>query len=200
MGEREKNNYEPIEKGNEINLPEVAHSRIFEAKRNPNILVKKIRGQLDEIEEDYKLGRDNFGDLFPDNQLVIAGKNREMAIAYILMSRVYEVALTPENGKVVLEQLDSIVAKIVGIYLANLATDQYGSRRGIAPDIYPKNMIFGKTAHSPEPRWYCVDNYPLLFPEPDSMRDMVNELIKDYSGFYNFPKITEIIDKLRHLS
>lgn len=194
-------NFDPVEKGKAVDLLElVNYSRIFEARKNSNVFVKEIAGEdLEKVAREYKFLRADFGDLFPENQLVIAGKNRETARAYILMDKVEQVGLTKENEQNFFAGLDSMVASVVDYYATNLISDEAGQQTAQIPDIQTKNLIFGITAKNPDPRFYCVDNYPAIKLSRNDLLQIVSELVNSYYGRYGFPKIRQALEGLSRL-
>jgi len=83
-------NFEPFLKGKKVQPGELGgYASIFEAKKDPNIYIKEIDEEnIQKVIDEYNFLKQNFGDFFPKNQLVIAGKNKDNARAYILMEKV----------------------------------------------------------------------------------------------------------------
>jgi len=197
-------NFEPFLKGKKVQPGELGgYASIFEAKKDPNIYIKEIDEEnIQKVIDEYNFLKQNFGDFFPKNQLVIAGKNKDNARAYILMEKVNAETITKENKNIFLKSLFEFLEKIINFYIKNSSFDKNNNKvMGKVIDFYPRNLIFGKTKGDKQPRLYCIDNYPFLYINKKQLIEILSEVDKYFhiSETQYGPKLLNLILKVQQL-
>lgn len=196
-------NFDPVEKGVAINFGFPAnYARIYQAQKNPDIWIKEIEeidneDKLNKVIEDYKFLRHNLGDIFPDNQLVLAGKDKKTVKAYILMKKVTAVPLTMENRDQYFAELDALLARVINFYIDHATANKYGETVSTIPDINQRNLVYGTIAGQSKPKLYCVDNYPSLTLGLEEFCEIISQNTNTESD--RFPQVLQAYQRLNVL-
>jgi hypothetical protein len=197
------NDYFPVEKGKEFKFRMPGgYSKIFEARKNSNIYIKDVDEEnINKVISEYKFIKKNFNDLLPENQLVIYGKDKNSSKACILMEKVHQEPI--KNYYEFVLNLDSILERIINFYIQNLNYDLKQKRFLVEIiDIFPRNIIWGKTSKDKKPRIYFIDNYPSLKLDLKGFFEAISMILNDF-GIKNpekdLPKTMQAIKKLQKI-
>ncbi|MGC8775964.1 MAG: hypothetical protein ACP5QN_01460 [Minisyncoccia bacterium] len=198
--------YVPVEKGKKVQIKMPGgYSKLYEALKDSNIYIKEIDEEnIDKIINEYKFIKENFSDLLPENQLVIAGENKDSAKAYILMQKVEHCPITRETYFNFASNLDNVLSRVIDFYIKNLKINpRQNIYYGEIIDIIPRNIIWGKTKDDKNPRIYLIDNYPSLKIKRNELLEIISMILESF-GIKNpeklLPKTTENIQKLHQLN